>query len=447
MKALPVLDARAAGIDVGSEALHVSVAGDSPQIFGTMTGDLLALKDWLKRQEVTSVAVEATGVYWLCLYEVLEAAGIKVLVVNGRHVRNLPGRKTDISDCQWLATLHAHGLLRSGFVPEADIRRLQDYVRLRDDHIRMAASHVQHMQKALERMNLKIHDVISSLTGKSGMQLIKAIVAGERNPDRLLALCDKQIRKRKEKRLREALRGTWKAEHMFALRQAVEGYEFYQRQIKECDQAMAEVLREMQQNGPQDGPPAGSVKPTKAMNSVNAPDIADLHWLLYTLCGCKDPTTLPGLGDYTLLQLIAEVGLDLTLWPTPKHFTSWLGLAPGNNQSGKRRGNSKKQRNRAGRIFCLIARALARSVDMAFGGFYRQLRNRKGGLIANQALARKLAEQFWRIMVYGTEFVEHGLQQYQERVAQTQLAALKRLASKHGFALAPLQAAPTVVHG
>lgn len=228
MKTLPVLDPRACGIDVGSETLHVSIGGESVRVFGTMTCDVEKLVTWLKSENVTAVAMEATGVYWLYLYAVLEGAGMQVAVVNGRHVRNLPGRKSDMSDCQWLSTLHAHGMLRGGFVPPASVRRLQDYVRLRQDHITMAASHVQHMQKALERMNIKFHDVISSLTGVSGLKVVRAIVAGERDPEQLLALCDAQIRKQKSERVRESLRGQWREEHVFALRQALAGWEFYQ---------------------------------------------------------------------------------------------------------------------------------------------------------------------------------------------------------------------------
>ena len=178
MKALPILDDRATGIDVGSERVHVSIGGDTPVIYGTVTRDVQALVAYLKERGVRSVAMEATGVYWMCLYAALQREGIDVLVVNGRHVRNLPGRKTDMSDCQWLATLHAHGLLRSGFVPSAEIRRLQDYLRLREDHVGLAASHVQHMQKALERMNIKLHDVISDLTGASGMRVLRGDPGG-----------------------------------------------------------------------------------------------------------------------------------------------------------------------------------------------------------------------------------------------------------------------------
>lgn len=445
MNVLPVLDPKAAGIDVGSETLHVSIAGDAPRVFGTTTGQLHALRDWLREQAVRSVAMEATGVYWLCAYEVLEAAGLEVLVVNGKHVKNVPGRKTDLKDCQWIATLHAHGLLRSGFVPSAAIRRLQDYLRLRADHITMGASHIQHMQKALERMNLKIHDVLSSLVGVSGLNLIRAILEGERDPARLLALCDQQIQKKKAAALREALRGTWKEEHLFALRQALAGWEFYQERIRECDAAIERVLRAMA--GRESGEPAVSSGPAKPSNSVNAPRIEGLQRLLVRLCGGRDATGLPGMGEYTLLQLVGEVGTDLTRWKSEKQFTAWLGLAPGSHQSGKRRGHSARQRNRAGRLFCVIARSVGRSVDKGLGGFYRRLKGRRGGLVANQALARKLAALFWRVMVHGLAYVEEGLKRYEAKVVETERRVLRKLAFKHGLTVVPAPVTSMEVHG
>ncbi len=431
---LPVLNGHAAGIDVGSESLHVSVAGGLPQVFGTTTGQLEALRDYLREQGVTSVAMEATGVYWLCVYEVLEHAGLEVVVVNGRHVKNLPGRKTDIQDCQWIATLHAHGLLRPGFVPPEHIRRLQDYLRLRTDHIQMAGSHEQHQQKALERMNLKIHDVISDLTGMSGQKLVRAIVRGERDPERLLALCDPQIRDKKAGRLRAALRGTWKAEHLFALKQALELWDIYQEKIAECDRQIAAVLQEMA--GPED-PDQPAPNPTKRAGGVNAPKISGLHALLWRLCGAKDLTRLPGIAEYVLLQLLAEVGTDLRRWQSAKSFTMWLGLAPGSRQSGKRFGSQRRSRNRAGRLFCVVARSVGRSVDKALGGFYRRLKGRRGGLVANIALARRLAELFWRTMVHGFAYVEVGLKAYEARVALSEQRVLKKLANRYGFVLHP----------
>lgn len=435
MSKLPELDSRAAFVDVGSEQMHVSIAGGPPQVFGTVTSQLEALRDWLLSQGVHSVAMEATGVYWLPLYGVLEAAGLEVLMVNGRQMRNLPGRKTDMKDCQWGATLHAHGLLRAGFVPPAHIRRLQDYMRLRGEHVTGAASHVQHMQKALERMNIKVHDVISSLTGVSGLAMVRAILAGERDPERLLALCDQQIQRNKAERIKEALRGTWAEEHLFALRQALQSWEHYQQQIAECDRQLEALLKE---GDGDDAPPDTSTKAKKRTNAgTNAPQIPQLREMLTRMCGC-DLTVLPAHTEYTVLQLVGEVGTDLTKWATEKHFTSWLGLAPGSHQSGKRKRSVKRKRNRAGRLFCVMARSLARSKYIALGGFYRSLAARRGGLVANIALARKLATLFWRVQVKGMEYVERGLHDYEARVLQTKQRALQHLAKQFGQQLVPL---------
>jgi transposase len=436
MSNLPCLDAKAAFVDVGSEQMYVSIAGGAPEVFGTVTWQLNALRDWLLAHEVHSVAMEATGVYWLPLYGVLEAAGLEVVMVNGRQTKNLPGRKTDMLDCQWGATLHAHGLLRAGFVPPVHIRRLQDYLRLRADHISLAAGHVQHMQKALERMNVKLHGVISSLTGVSGLAVMRAILDGERSPDRLLRLCDIQIRRAKADRVKEALRGTWADEHLFALRQALQSWEHYQQQIAECDRQIQALLPEPRDDQPHSG--GSTPGKTHKRPGVNAPDIGQLRNILTQMCEGRDLATLPAHTEYSVLQLISEVGTDLTKWPTEKHFTAWMGLAPGSRQSGKRRGSAKRHRNRAGRMFCVMARSLARSKDIALGGFYRRMAARRGGLIANIALARKLAVLFWRVMVKGMDYVEEGLVRYEAKVIQTKQRVLRRLAKQLGQQLVPM---------
>jgi len=433
MKGLAVLDEKAAGIDVGSERMHVSIGGSAGCVFGTMTCDLQALRDHLLAHQVHKVALEATGVYWLSLYGVLELAGLDVCVVNGRHVRNLPGRKTDLSDCQWLSSLHAHGLLRSGFVPPAKVRRLQDYVRLRGDQVTMAASHIQHMQKAMERMNIKFHSVISSLVGVSGLKVVRSILSGERDPEVLLSLCDKQIRKHKSNAIKESLRGSYVPEHLFALKQALMGWEFYQERIGECDDEISSALKEM--GGDPDDP---SVPLKGKPSSANTPDIEGLHRMLVQVCGGEDVTVIPGMGDHSLLQVVSEVGTDLSAWPSAKHFTAWSGLAPGSKQSGKRNRNEKRRCNRTGRLFCTMARSLAQSVDKGLGGAYRRLRARRGGLIANKALARKLAELFWRAMTRGLAFVEHGLKAYNAKVRESENQRLNKLAQRQGFTLVPI---------
>ena len=439
MKALPILDPKAGGIDVGSEKLHVSIGGDAPKVFGTFTSELEALQGWLKQQAVRTVAMEATGVYWLYLYEVLEAAGVEVLVVNGRHVQNVPGRKTDMADCQWLATLHAHGLLRGGFVPPSQIRQLQDYQRLRADHMVGAAAQVQKMQQALERMNIKFHDVISDLTGVSGLKVVRAILRGERRPGELLRLCDEQIQKRKPDAVKESLRGCWKKEHLFGLRQGLELWEVYQQKIADCDLEIESLLQQIA-----DAPPGGGgdiIGPVKLapakVRSKNSPAIERCQELLARICGGRDATQIPGLGEHMVLQLISEVGTDMRPWASEKHFTSWCGLAGGRRQSGKRKSNVRVRRNRAGRMFCAAARSLAQTVDKALGGFYRRLRGRIGGLAANVALARKLALLFYRLLRYGMDYVERGLKAYETRVLETEQRLLRKLARKQGFVLIP----------
>jgi transposase len=436
MKPLPVLDPKAAAVDVGSEKLHASVAGDTPKVFGTFTRELESLREWFKGQGVRTVAMEATGVYWLYLYEVLEAGGLEVVMVNGRYVQNVPGRKTDMSDCQWLATLHAHGLLRGGFVPSADIRRLQDYQRLRADHIIGAGSQIQKMQQALERMNVKFHDVISDLTGVSGLKVMRAILEGERDPARLLTLCDQQIVKKKSLAVQESLRGCWREEHLFALRQGLELWETFQQKIAACDRELQKLLQQLA--GPPGAEGSSPLKLAAAKDpGKNAPAIERFQELLARICGGRDATQIPGLGVYLVLQLISEVGTDMTRWATEKHFTSWLGLAGGRKQSGKRKGTVKAHRNRAGRMFCAAARALAQSVDKALGGFYRRLRGKVGGLAANVALARKLAQLFYRLLRYGMEYVEKGLKEYEAKVLATETYLLRKLAKKQGFVLIP----------
>jgi hypothetical protein len=272
--------------------------------------------------------------------------------------------------------------------------------------------------------------------GTSGQKVIEAILLGERDPERLLALCDVQIQKKKAERVKESLRGTWAEEHLFALRQAVENWQHFQRQITACDRQIEAVLRQISESEKTPTAPDSKV-PTGKRPGVNAPQIEGLHGLLVKLCGGKDLTVLPAHTDYSLLQLLGEVGTDLTKWPTEKHFTAWLGLAPGSHQSGKRKGSVGRKRNRAGRLFCVMGRSLARSKHIALGGYYRRMAGRRGGLVANIALARKLAEWFWRVMVKGVGYVEQGLAQYEQQVLETKQRALQRLAKQLGRVVLP----------
>ena len=290
-------------------------------------------------------------------------------------------------------------------------------------------------------MNVKFHDVISDLTGVSGLKVVRAILEGERQPARLLALCDEQIRKKKSAAVLESLRGCWKAEQLFALRQALELWETFQKKIADCDRELEQVLRQLA--GPLAGDDGGgaspvALAPAKAPGK-NAPAIERFQELLARLCHGRDITQIPGLSVYLVLQLISEVGTDMSRWPTEKHFVSWLGLGGGRKQSGKRKGSIKAHRNRAGRLFCAAARALAQTVDKALGGFYRRLRGRIGGLAANVALARKLALLFYRLLRFGMAYVEKGLKAYETRVLETEARLLRKLAKKQGFNLVPVR--------
>jgi transposase len=313
-----------------------------------------------------------------------------------------------------------------------------------------SASQVQKMQQALERMNIKFHDVISDLTGVSGLKVVRAILQGERRPGELLKLCDVQIQNKKADRVKESLRGCWKQEQLFALRQALEVWEFYQKQIGECNRELEALLHRLAEGlpaseaGPRAQPGGGLIGPAELAPAKapgkNAPVIQRCQELLARLCGGRDATQIPGLSVYLVLQLVSEVGTQMNSWPTEKHFVSWLGLTGGRKQSGKRKGSVRAHRNRAGRLFCAAARTLAQSVDKALGGFYRRRRGRIGGLAANVALARKLALLFYRLLRYGMDYVEKGLKEYEAKVLQTEARLLRKLAKKQGFVLLPAAA-------
>jgi transposase len=428
---------KVAAIDVGSEKMHVAIVGRQPRIFECFTDSLHALKDYLKAEGVRSVAMEATGVYWLPVYTILEEAGLEVVVVNGAHVKNVPGRKTDLQDCQWLAQLHAQGLLRGGFVPPAQIRQLRQYVRLRQDHVRSGSQHILHMQKALDLMNLKIHDVFSETVGVNCLRMIRAIVGGQRNPLALLELCDPDITRRKREPLLRALCGTWDAEHLFGLKQALAAWDFYQQQIAACDVEIQKSLQALAEQKPE--PPAGE-KPTLKKRRHNAPEMPGMETLLHRLTGA-DLSALPCLSAYSQMLILSEVGTDMSRWATAQHFVSWLGLAPGSRHSGKRRRNQKRFRGAAGKMFCVIARSLGRSKYLALAGFYRRLRSTRGGQVANIACARKIAILFYNALKHGLNYVEQGLETYEKKYREQAIKRMKRAAAHFGLTLVEPQLA------
>jgi transposase len=427
---LPILNPHAAGVDVGSEKFFASIGGKEPKVFLTVTAQMKELCAHFKAEGVRTVAMEATGVYWINLYGVLEEAGLEVVVVNGAHCRNIPGRKTDMKDCQWLAVLQAHGLLTGGFVPPSVIRRRRDYMRLRADLVSMAAQHVQHMQKAMDRLNVKIHVVISDILGWSGMRIIKAILGGERDPEKLVQLCDEQILKTKRAPMLEALRGIWRKEHLFALELAVDSDESYQKQMARCDVLIAEVVQEMSAGKPT--PDLGQAKELRH----NAIVLKDLQGQMARIFG-QDLTKLPCLNQSTVTMLLAEIGPDLSRWKDGRHFGSWLALAPSYAQSGRRRRREKKYLTRAGQILCRAVQCMAVGKHTWLASFYRRIRAKRGAKVAIKATAYKLAKLIYLVLTQGWQYVEEGIVKYEERVRKVQVSVLKKLARNLKYDLVP----------
>ena len=440
---LQIIHPHAAGIDIGSEKVFVAVEGLIVKSFPTFTSSYHELARYLLQHEVKTVAMEATGVYWIALYELLEQYGLDIWLVNPYEVKRVPGRKSDVQDCQWLLQLHSYGLLRRCFIPQETTRALRTYVRLRDDHLQMGATHILHIQKAFELMNIKLHIVISDLMGISGRHIIEAILSGQYNPEALVMLCDPQILKRKRQQVIMALEGTYRQEHIFSLRQAYEGWQFYQSKIQECDKQIASVLEQITKDL---APPSNPSRPKRS--SHHHPDIPQLHTALLTLTGGNDPSLIGGLTDLSVLKAISETGTDLARqWPTVKQFTSWLGLAPGKNTSGKSTKRSRRKVNsKAGQIFKLAAQGISKSKYLALGAFYRRLRAKRGPMIANKATARKLAVMYYNVLTKGVHYVEQGTINYNERYKQTTLRILAKKARLFDLQLVPIEPDHATVH-
>lgn len=415
-----------AGIDIGAKKVFTSVEGEQKVVSHlTFTEDFYKLRDYLLEHEVETVAMEATGVYWIILYEVLEEAGIDVWLVDGRQTKQVPGRKTDVKDCQWICELHSYGLLNRCLVVNSDIKELRSYIRLRETHIESRAKHINQMQKSLVMMNIRLKEVLSQIHGVSGMAIIEAILNGERDRNKLVNLCHGKVLNTKKDLVYKALEGKYTEAGLFALRQAYDGYQFYQHQIAECDNKINEVINRIGNSG------SGQEKKKRKPIRHNKPNIDKLDGNLLNLFDNNDATQISGITDYTWLQLTSEIGTDLTRWPSEKHFTSWLGLSPGQNNSGKKKRNARKKgKPRAGQIFKVIAQGLINSKNIAIGAFGRRLRGRKGPAIAIKAMARKLAVIYWRMMVKGVDYVEYGVRVYEQQIAANKLKAFRRLANE-----------------
>jgi transposase len=425
---------KTAGIDIGSEKIFISIEGlKEVKSFETYTGTIRQAVDYLKKNGVTTVAMESTGVYWVVLYEMIEAAGIEGYLVNASHIKHVPGRKSDVQDCQWICQLHKNGLLRASHVPESEIKKLRSYVRQREEIIGMGAQHINHMQKALDLMNIKVHNVISEVTGVSGLAMIRAIIAGERNPETLVEMCNIQIKKHKRAEVIKSLEGTYSEENIFLLKQSLECWEFYNKKIFECDKQIEEILLKMSSDKNSDIK-SKSAKPIRH----HSPEIDGLHDMLMKITGGKDPTTIIGVTDMTILRVISEIGLDINKWKNAKHFTSWLGLAPKKNQSGKFNKNSRNRiSTRAGQYFRIIAMSVSKSKKSALSAFYGKIKSRSGPKTAMKALARKIAEMFYYVMTNGIEYVEKGIEKYEENYKKAMIKKLQKQANLLGFVVSP----------
>jgi transposase len=436
---LPIVNDKAAAIDIGSRFHVVAVPPDlceePAQTFQAFTADLERMADWIVSLGIKTVAMESTGVYWIPAYEFLEGRGIEVIVTNARESRAVPGRKSDVNDAQWLQRLHACGLLRASFRPSSDIAALRAYLRLRERHLDYAAAHIQHMQKALTFMNLQLHHVVSDITGATGMRIIRAIVAGERDLNVLVAMRDRNCKSSVET-IRAALAGNYQPEHVFALQQALALYDFYQVRVDKCDVQIERTLAELAASkaAPQE-PLAKARCRTRQSNSLSF----DVRDAMYRLAGV-DLTQIHGIGPYLAVRLVAECGTDLGRWPSAKHFTSWLTLSPGCKVSGGKvlSSHTRKTTNRVAALLRLAAVTVGKT-NTALGAFYRRLAARIGKSKAVTATARKIAVLFYNAMRFGMKYADPGADHYEQRYKERVIKQLHRRAAQFGFSLQPAE--------
>jgi transposase len=430
------INRNAAGIDIGATSHYVAVPhGRDPEgcdvrAFGAFTADLHALAAWLTRCGIDTVAMESTGVYWIPLFELLSARGFQVRLVDPRQLKRVPGRKTDVLDCQWIQQLHTFGLLTAAFRPDDQICILRSYLRQRATLVTYAARHIQHMQKALELMNLKLAHVVRDIAGRTGLAIIRAILDGNRDPRTLAALRDPHC-KADAQTIARALEGTWRQEHLFELRQALELFEVYQKQIGACDREIEAQLTRLpdKPDGPLLTHAAGRPKARRSALSFDA------RQHLHRLTGV-DLTHIDGIDAPTALTVVGEIGLDMTRWPTEKHFASWLGLAPGSHLSGgkQRSSRTKPSASRAAAALRLAATSLYHSRS-ALGAFHRRLKARLGAPKAITATAHKLACLIYRMLRFGTNYVDRGQDYYERRYQRRVVSHLMRRAHELGYTL------------
>ncbi len=441
--AVPALrwhNAAAAGLDIGATEIWACVPPDRDaqpvRAFGTFTPDLHALADWLEQYEVRSVAMESTGVYWIPIYEILEARGLEVYLVNAHHLKHVPGRKSDVQDCQWIQQLHSYGLLTASFCPAEDMRVLRAYLRQRATLLEYRAGHIQHMQKALQQMNVQLTQVVSDITGQTGLAILRAIVAGERDPQILARLRHGRCQ-RSEAEIAKALSGHYRAEHVFALKQALALYDFYTGQVQECDTYLEQHYAAIKPTyDEQTPPPPLGPTPKPKSHAKNAPTF-NVRGSLYRILGV-DLTATDGLEASSAQIILSEIGTDMSKWPTEKHFTSWLGLAPHNDISGGKVLRSKplKGNRRAAQALRLAAQTLGRT-HTALGSYYRRMRARKGSTQAIAATAHKLARILYHMLKHRTPYQPQSQEIYDQHLRDRAIRHLKRTATRLGFTLLP----------
>lgn len=434
VSAISVTHPNAAGIDIGSASHFVAVPPHSDEEpvreFPSFTADLHRLADWLDACHVDTVAMESTGVYWIPLYELLEARGFTVLLVNARHVKNVSGRKSDVLDCQWLQQLMSFGLLGGAFRPHEQVCVLRSLTRQRAMLLRSQGRCVQHMQKALSQMNIQLANVISDVVGQTGQMILRAIVAGERSGHTLAQLKNRRIRASQEE-IAKSLQGNWRDEHLFALKQALDAFDFYGNQLVECDVQIQEQLESLHVR--QDSPPTHSKKRGRPRN---APKF-DLRTQLFQVCGV-DLTRINGIDESTALAVISEVGSDMSKFPSDKHFASWLGLCPGTKITGGKIMSSKTKRsaNKAAQALRLAAAAL-RTSKSALGAYYRRLCARMDKPKAITAAAHKMARLIYAMLTRGQEYTDQGQDYYEERYRLRVMHSLAKKAKAMGMDLVP----------
>lgn len=417
--------ANAAGIDIGAEKIFVSADGQEVVSFDTFTADYYKCAEYLQQKGVQHVAMEATGVYWMALYAMLESCGLKVCLVNPKETKQVKGRKTDVKDCQWIQKLFSAGILRQSFVPEQSFMEIRILVRERSDIIEMGSTYVNKMQRCLELMNIKLKEVISQIHGASGIKMIKAIIAGNRDKDYLLNLCSKVIISKKADLVLKALEGNYNDTYLFMLEQNLQLWERNEEQIAVIDKYLSELLNKLCASKE---PVVVTSKPKQIRH--HAPKIVNLHQILVRLYGVN-VSSISGINDYTLLRLLGETGTDMSRFPTVKNFVSWCGLAPKQHKSGKMNKQVKGTScNKAGQMFKENAQALMNSNNIAIGAFTRKVKAKKGASIAIKAGARKLAVAYYNALTKGIDYVEQGVKKYEEQLKLRQKKTLYKMAKK-----------------